>query len=143
MPDLIGENISDNKIDAETKVNKSTEQAIYFFSTLQNLRTQQLEERRTSRNPIKKIRTKMSSQSSLTSSGTSHVRTNSHSSVGKVNPCRIHSYVSLVDLANTSQRSLNSMYSIDGPDDDKTVDTSGTQGSRSSRASCSKSSLWG
>jgi len=146
MPQTLGENLSDKKIDAETKINKASEQAIYFFSTLNKLRTTQLEGKRTNYNPINKFRKRMSSQSSL--SGGSHRRVGSLTSLGNISLKRINSQASLGDA---SQRSLASMYSVDGVDDDKTVESSksrasfgsrASRGSRNSHASGSKSSRW-
>lgn len=123
IPQILGENIADKKIDAETKVNLASEQATYFFSTLKIIRTQS-DEKRSNRNPIKKIRKRMSSQSSRSSG--SHRRTNSITSLSLK---RINSQSS---FGNGSQRSLNSKHSVDGVGDDKTVETSGTQTSRGS-----------
>lgn len=129
----MGVNIAHKKIDAETKVNKASDQAMYFFSTLNTLRIQS-DEKRSNRNPINKIRKRMSSQSSLGSgsrgssrrsrgslsrsslSRGSHRRKKSASSV---NMKRISSQSS---LGNGSERS---MYSIDDVEDEtSTVDTS-------------------
>lgn len=141
IPQILGENIADKKIDAETKVNKASEQAIYFFSTLNKLRMQS-DEKRLNRNPIKKIRKRMSSQSSIGSA--SHRRANSISSLNSATHGRASSISSLnlkrinsqSSFGNGSQRSRNSIYDVVG--DDKSVDTSGTHTSRGS-----KSSLWG
>mmetsp|Transcript_14776 Transcript_14776/g.41173 ORF Transcript_14776/g.41173 Transcript_14776/m.41173 type:complete len:149 (-) Transcript_14776:443-889(-) len=140
MPQIIAETLSDKKIDAETKVNKASEQAVYFFSTLNKLRTTLADEKRSNRNPINKIRKKITSGSSV--SGGSHRRAGSHTSLGSISLKRINSQSS---IGTTSQRSLASMYSVEGLDDDKTVDTFGSRssrGSRSSHASGSRSSLW-
>eukprot|EP00536_Pseudo-nitzschia_multiseries_P001243 jgi/Psemu1/180477/e_gw1.15.63.1 len=139
MPQIIAETLSDKKIDAETNVNKASEQAVYFFSTLNKLRTAQADER-SNRNPINKIRKKIGSQSSV--SGGSHRRAGSLTTLGSISFKRINSQSS---LGNASERSLASMYSVDGVDDDKTVDTFGSRtsrGSRSSHASGSKGSRW-
>lgn len=64
IPKVIGDEMSAKKIDAETKVCKSDEQSVYFFSTLNNLREKYLEEKRMNRNPINKLRKSLSSQSS-------------------------------------------------------------------------------
>ena len=124
----------DKKIDAETKVHKASEQAIYFFSTLHKLRTMQLDEKRINRNLIKKIRKRMSSQSSAGNG--SHRKGGSQSSLGSVTLNRNNSQSS---FGNGSQRSLNSMYSVIGVEDDETVSTIGSRGSRGSRGS--KSSI--
>ena len=121
IPQILGENIADKKIDAETKVNKASEQAIYFFSTLNRLRMQS-DEKRSNRNPFK-IRKRMSSQSSMGSG--SHRR---QSSIGSGSHRRTHSYSSLnlkrinsqSSFGNGSQRSMNSIQSVDGVRGDKT-----------------------
>ena len=124
IPQILGENIADKKIDAETKVNLASEQAVYFFSILKQIRTKS-DEKRSKRNPIKKIRKRMSSQSSIGSG--SHRRSNSNSSFSLK---RINSQSS---FTNSSQKSLNSKYSVDGVGDDKTAENSGTQTSRGSK----------
>jgi len=124
IPQILGENIADKKIDAETKVNLASEQAVYFFSILKQIRTKS-DEKRSKRNPIKKIRKRMSSQSSIGSG--SHRRSNSNSSFSLK---RINSQSS---FTNSSQKSLNSKYSVDGVGDDKTAENSGTQISRGSK----------
>jgi hypothetical protein len=126
IPQILGENIADKKIDAETKVNLASEQAFYFFSILKQIRTKS-DEKRSKRNPIKKIRKRMSSQSSIGSG--SHRISNSNSSFSLK---RINSQSS---FTNSSQRSLNSKYSVDGVGDDKTAETSATQTSRGSKGS--------
>ena len=115
IPQILGENIAYKKIDAETKVNKASDQAIYFFSTLNRLRMQS-DEKRFNRNPFK-IRKRMSSQSSMGSG--SHRR---QSSIGSGSHRRANSYSSLnmkrinsqSSFGNGSQRSLNSIQSVDG-----------------------------
>jgi len=131
IPQILGRNIADKKIDAETKVIKASEQAFFFFSTLNKLRIQS-DEKRSNRNPFK-IRKRMSSQSSLGSG--SHRRQSSKSSIGSGSHRRGNSYSSLnmkrinsqSSFGNGSQRSLNSIQSVDGVGDDKTVDTSVTR----------------
>lgn len=70
IPRMLGDEMSDKKIDAETKVNKPSEQSLYFFETLNKLRTNHLDEKRINRNPINKLRKRISSQSSLGNNST-------------------------------------------------------------------------
>ena len=65
IPIMLAERMSDKKIDAETKVLKAHDQALYFFSKLNQLRAAQIDEKRTSRNPIKSFRRRMSAGSSV------------------------------------------------------------------------------
>jgi len=117
IPQILGENIADKKIDAETKVNRASEQAIYFFETLNTLRMRSEEKK--SRNPINKIRRRMSSQSSVGSgSRGSHKRTNSSFSMKRVGS----------QNSNASNRSLNSIYSVDEGDDSTVATTSDFSG---------------
>ena len=135
IPQILGENIANKKIDAETQVNKASEQAIYFFSTLQRLRIES-DEKRLNRNPIKKIRKslgsvthrRVGSQSSFGSS--SHRRTGSQSSVINISLKRINSQNS---IGTGSQHSLNSIYPVGDyiGDDNDTVATQSSRGSRS------------
>jgi hypothetical protein len=66
---MLAERMCDKKIDAETKVLKAHDQALYFFSKLNQLRAAQIDEKRASRNPIKNIRKRMSSAGSSVGSG--------------------------------------------------------------------------
>mmetsp|Transcript_7735 Transcript_7735/g.18954 ORF Transcript_7735/g.18954 Transcript_7735/m.18954 type:complete len:311 (+) Transcript_7735:125-1057(+) len=112
IPQILGANLANKKIDAETKVNKACDQAAFFFSTLNKLRLEYDETK--SRNPITRIRKRMSSQSSIGSgSRGSHRKAGS---VSSFNMKRIN-----------SQGSLNS----DRNSDEITVDTRGTNGSLS------------
>lgn len=61
--------MSDKRIEADIKVLKAEEQAIYFFSKLNQLRQEEVQ--RTSRNPVKKLRRRISSFNSSTSVGSS------------------------------------------------------------------------
>jgi hypothetical protein len=117
IPKMLGDEMSDKKIDAETKVHKASEQSIYFFSTLHKLREMHKDEKRINRNPIYQIKKRIGSQSSV-GSGSAHHRISSQSSLGN----------------DGSARSLNSLYSVD-IEDDITVDTRGSYGSRGSRGS--------
>jgi len=119
IPQSLGENIAHKRIDAETKVNKASEQAIYFFSTLRKLRIQS-DEKRSNRNVINKIRRRMSSQSSIGSGSHRRAHSGSSFSLRRTN--------SQSSCGNGSQRSLNSIGTIRSIDigDDKTVDTVGT-----------------
>lgn len=113
IPQILGVNIANKKIDAETKVNQSCDQAVYFFSTLHKLRTQSDEKR--SRNPITKIRQRISSQSSIGSgSRGSHRR---GSSVTSFNMKRINS-------SGSFGSDRNSILTRGDAEDDRTVDTS-------------------
>ena len=120
IPQILGENIADKKIDAETKVNRASEQAIYFFETLNTLRMRSEEKK--SRNPINKIRRRMSSQSSVGSgsrgSEKAHRRKNSSFSMKRVGS----------QSSNASNRSLNSIYSVDEGDDSTVATTSDFSG---------------
>ncbi|MGK3752514.1 MAG: hypothetical protein ACI8RD_004818 [Bacillariaceae sp.] len=118
---MLGDEMSDKKIDAETKVHKASEQSIYFFSTLNKLREMHKEEKRIekriNRNPIYQIKKRIGSQSSM-GNGSANPRISSLSSLGN----------------DGSTRSLNSLYSVE-VEDDITVDTRGSYGSRGSRGS--------
>lgn len=65
---MLQEKMADKKIDAETKVLKAHDQALYFFAKLHQLRAAQIDEKRSNRNPIKNIRKRMSAGSSVGSS---------------------------------------------------------------------------
>jgi len=119
MPQILGENIANKKIDAETKVNRASEQAIYFFETLNTLRMRSEEKK--SRNPINKIRRRMSSQSSVGSGSRGSQRAHRRSS--SISMKRVGSQNS-----NASNRSLNSIYSVDEGDDSTVATTSDFSG---------------
>ena len=139
IPEILGVNIAHKKIDAETKVNNASEQATYFFKTLNKLRLES-DEKRSHRNPINKIRKRMSSQSSIGSGsrGSSRVSRGSKSrgshrrrkSSSSVNMKRISSSSS---IGGASERS---MYSIP---DDITDETGSTT---SGDSSPSKTAAW-
>jgi hypothetical protein len=61
IPTTLDEKMADKKIDAETRVLKANDQAIFFFTKLNQLRAAQVDEKRERRNPIKNIRKRMSS----------------------------------------------------------------------------------
>ena len=119
IPQILGENIANKKIDAETKVNRASEQAIYFFETLNTLRMRSEEKK--SRNPINKIRRRMSSQSSVGSGSRGSQR--AHRRTGSYSMKRVGSQNS-----NASNRSLNSIYSVDEGDDSTVATTSDFSG---------------
>lgn len=75
----LDEKMADKKIDAETKVLKAHDQAIFFFAKLNQLRTSQEDERRERRNPIKSIRKAITSAGS--SVGSSSLRSEDDYSV--------------------------------------------------------------
>ncbi len=113
IPQILGANIANKKIDAETIVNQACDQAVYFFSTLHKLRTQSDEKR--SRNPITKIRKRISSQSSIGSgSRGSHRR---GGSVSSFNMKRISS-------SGSFGSDRNSILNKGDAEDERTVDTS-------------------
>lgn len=121
IPQILGESIADKKIDAETKVNKASDQAIYFFSTLNKVRMQADEKKR--KNPIKKIRKRMSGQSSVGSCGSrshrrqssigsgSHRRQSSTNSIGS-GGSRHRRQSSLNSIGSGSHKRVNSFASL-------------------------------
>ncbi len=76
--------MADKKIDAETKVLKAHDQALYFFAKLNQLRAAQVDEKRANRNPIKNIRKRMSAGSSV---GSGSVRSEEDDSVDSPAMC--------------------------------------------------------
>lgn len=133
-------NIAHKKIDAETKVNKASEQASYFFKTLNRLRIE-TDEKRSNRNPILKIRKRISSQSSVGSGsrGSSRVSLGSKSRESHrrrklTAPLNMKRMSSASSVGNASAE--RSMYSIDDVDDE----TASTISGASSQAP--KSAAW-
>ena len=81
--------MADKKIDAETKVLKAHDQALFFFTKLNQLRAAPVDEKRERRNPIKNIRKRMSSAGS--SVGSCSVRSEDDDSVDTPTSCS-HTY---------------------------------------------------
>lgn len=127
IPEVLGINIASKKIDAETKVNKASEQASYFFKTLNRLRTE-TDEKRSNRNPILKIRKRISSQSSVGSGsrGSSRVSLGSKSRESHRRKKQSASgNLKRMSSANSIGTEERSMYSIDDVDDETASTTSG------------------
>ena len=129
IPEILGVNIAHKKIDAETKVNKSSEQASFFFKTLNRLRTE-TDEKRSNRNPILKIRKRISSQNSVGSGsrGSSRVSLGSKSRESNrrkkpTAPLNMKRMSSASSVGNASAE--RSMYSIDDVDDETASTISG------------------
>ncbi|KAG7342030.1 hypothetical protein IV203_007122 [Nitzschia inconspicua] len=67
VPKMLAEKMSDKKIDAETKVLRAAEQALYFYEKLNELRSSDHWDQRFTLNPIKTIYKRMSSSSTTCS----------------------------------------------------------------------------
>jgi hypothetical protein len=62
IPKMLDEKMADKKIDAETKVLRAKDQSFYFYSKLNQLRTEEWDQKG-SRNPIRTLRRRMSGSS--------------------------------------------------------------------------------
>ena len=62
IPKMLNDKMADKKIDAETKVLRARDQSAYFYKKLNQLRTEDWDQKGT-RNPIRTFRRRMSSGS--------------------------------------------------------------------------------